>query len=502
MLSEIFSLLCTKISIDYLEESEPIVDDDESEDFSDEDCYCETIGFSTIDATSTVLSQVCSTWNNVLSNSTYAWSTIHVQLRIEDEPPLSWVFAQDMRKIGNALTCALNRSEGLPLHVSLNYHWEGDACMRPEVLAILRCLLGQNHRWKTADIRLAVEPKNHQVLSQLCAPMPTLEALTFSLKHLGSAAGANEINNFFCQTPALRTATFRCPQAFQRSKLNWADLHTIEIEVLGLGIQMSHIKKVLSQCKALRSLTWSSIVDNSANDDTHPVVLPITAFRGSRDIATFLPHFLLPDISIFDLTISYAYSDEDVFPESLDGYRSVITSLHVNSRRVMGRGHSVETIFAQLGSFPALNSLELGQYSAYNEPASDFGKIPRRFPKLKKLSCSISGDVTASILNNILSLLEAFKRPTGVESSLLSFPILRTVHLHFLTAYLDEERRSMLRTIRDNGLCLEVRDKLGLLNLSGSNESWHMFKLSNTTVTLVVLVHVFGTDDLTLVHFR
>lgn len=76
-----------------------------------------------------------------------------------------------------------------------------------------------------------------------------------------------------------------------------------------------------------------------------------------------------------------------------------------------------------------------------------------------------------SVLNNILSLLEAFKRTAGVEAPLLGFPFLRIVHLHFLTARLHEEQRSMLRIVRDSRLRLEVRDDLGLLNLSGPNES-------------------------------
>jgi len=470
LLSEIFSLLCTEIFIEYTEQGQPIVDDDRSEGFSEEDCDYEAIGFSKINAAPAVLSHVCSTWNDVLINSIPLWSTISVQIRIEDELPPPLTFARDMRKIGNALACVLGRSEDLPLHVSLNYSREGDAEIRPEILSIFACLLSQTHRWKAADLRLAIHPRDHQVLLQLCTPMPALETLSFSLKHLDSTGEANGINNFFCQTPVLRTATFRCPQAFRRSKLMWADLHTIVIEIPGWGVHMpsiSYFKSILSQCKALRSLTWNTMVYNLEGGESHPVVLPITTFKGNRDIIAFLPHVLLPDINTFDLTILYAHSEESVFPGRLDGYRSIITSLHVTPRSLEDGGYSVETMFAQLGSFPALNSLKIGQYSIRDGPARDFGEIPRHFPKLKKLSYVISGGLTTSILISVLSLVEAFKRPAGVESSLGDFPVLRTVNLHFLTTYLDEEQLSMLRAVKDRRLCLEVRDDLGLLDFSG-----------------------------------
>jgi len=474
LLSEIFSLLCKGIFIDYMEQREPLVDDDESESFSEEDRDYETIGFSRIHATSAVLSQVCSTWNNILSNSTFAWSTISIHLGIEEDPPLALIFAQDMRKIENALTCVLGRSEGLPLHVSLSYYQEGDAEITPEILSIFAHLLGHIHRWKTANLRLSIAPRDQQVLSQLCAPMLALETLSFSLNHLASTSEANGINNFFCQTPVLRTVTFSCPQAFQRSKLMWANLHTIEIEIPGRGTQMpsiSYVKSILSQCKALRSLTWNTILYTPEDSDIYPVVLPITTFKGNRDTVAFLPHVVLPDINTFDLTIPYAHSDasESVLPGGLDGYRSIITSLHVTPG-FEGGGYSVETMFSRLGSFPALNSLKVGQYNVQDGLACDFSEMPRRLPKLKELSYRISGEVSTSALGDVLSLVEAFKRPTGVETSLGNFPSLRIVHLHFLTAYLDEEQRSMLRAIRDRRLCLEVRDDSGLLDLSGSNE--------------------------------
>jgi len=249
LLSEIFSLLCKGTLIDYAERREPVVDNDQSERFSDGDCDYETIGFTKTIAPSAVLSQVCSTWSNVLSNSTFAWSTISVRLEIEEDPPISWMFAQDMRKIGNALACALGRSEGLPLHFSpLKYFQGGDIEIRPGISSILACLLSQNHRWKSADLCLAIGPRDQRVFSQLCAPMISLKTLSFSLNPLASTGEANGINSFFCQTPVLRTVTFSCPQAFRRSELMWNDLRTIEIEIPAWVKQIpsiSYVKSIL-----------------------------------------------------------------------------------------------------------------------------------------------------------------------------------------------------------------------------------------------------------------
>lgn len=133
---------------------------------------------------------------------------------------------------------------------------------------------------------------------------------------------------------------------------------------------------------------------NPEDSDTRPAVLPIATFKGKPDMVAFLPHVLLPDIDICDLTIPYAHSDESLFPGSLDGYRSIITSLHVTpSSFKRGGGYSVETMLARLGSLPALKSLKVAQLStnAHDGPAYHFGKILRHFPKLKELSYSISG---------------------------------------------------------------------------------------------------------------
>jgi len=457
LLSEIFSI--TEISIEYLERREPIIYEDKPNDFDEH----QTVSYSTVDATPAVLSQVCSTWNNLLSNSTLPWSNISLHISSAEIQAPRHTSVRDMRTVENALTYVLGRSKDSPLYVTLGCFQYGFEPMKAELGSVLVRLLSQCHRWKTADVCFDLEHSEYQFLTRLSDPMPALEALSFSLDYRSNVDGAVKSKDFFCQTPALRTVTFASPKAFQQSTITWAGLHSFSVYARGFSdfYSISHIINVLSQCNALRSLAWYGDFLGS-HENTHPVILPITSLKGNSNLQSLLPHVLLPDMKTFHLIVPHATLFNHILSHYLRTYWDVITALHV-PYEMHSKGTSVETMFTQLGSFPALQSLELC-HRALDGPACHFDKIRDRFPKLEKLSYTIWETVTSSILRDVLSLLKAFGQPVGEGISAYVFPVLQRVHLKFPSVSLDDEHCSMLRSIEATELHLEVRDKNGLVN--------------------------------------
>lgn len=446
LLSEIFYLVCDDIDLSY----------SESEAYGSNYSGCRIVSNTVLSIPPLVLSQVCSTWNGLVNHGTSMWSKLSLSFALMTYQVKDDSFITGMQRIGYALACIFSRAGNAPLGVHLGcYNDRSEKELEPDLRFVLARFLGQKHRWKSTSI--CFTPKSP---IQLCGPMPALETLKFSVGSAPRAAAPldAQVGHIFLEAPALRTVTFCSFEAFSRTRIFWASLHTLAFEIPDHEAELSssQLMAVLMQCKSLRTLIWSARMGQMRSDH-EPVILPVTSLVAGLTADYLLPHVALPNIQNLTITVP----NRNGLTSVQERFRDMITTLELS-----GPGDFTEPMLAQLGSFPEVQTLIVAHVGR-GGLTCDLQEIPLRFPKLKFLSYKITASASYfhSILSRVVRLIKAFEQSrdgSGGFPSQKIYSVLQKVELQgFEYESLSEEQQLMLRGVTDSGLVLEVPGKGG-----------------------------------------
>lgn len=303
--------------------------------------------------------------------------------------------------------------------------------------------------------------------------MPILESLSFSLEDSRRPILTSTRDDcYFSLAPSLRSVVIHSNLALERLQIKWTDIHTLTFggRWADESPSMSSVKRILSKCKSLHTLNWEvDLEEDEGGSITDPVVLSVLSIAGNENIAELLPHVLLPRLQTFDLVAQLPYhSTGKSFLSIFDGYRSKITSLTApctGLNRILGRTHSIESAFAELGSLPALQKLMLAHRSR-DSPVPNIAEIPHCFPMLKSLTYEM---LETNSADSVFSLLRAFHRPgiVGDGSSGGDVPVLLAMHLKLPRVRMNEDQILALKGFKAGGSLklLRVQDQTGYLDL-------------------------------------
>jgi len=189
LLSEVFSR-CTETVIFCSDPEDDPESDSESGSEPDSEIalHLNERTIQTFHVPAAALCQVCTTWNSILSSSSFAWSRISLFMDVaslykDDGSIIEWAREK--------LEAALKRSKESPLYVSVNMvHLAKafvDSRADDEYIMLLGLLFKDSHRWKAVELDLGdTYPYIGAMIAQtLSHSMPQLQSFTMSIhQHL------------------------------------------------------------------------------------------------------------------------------------------------------------------------------------------------------------------------------------------------------------------------------------------------------------------------------
>jgi len=412
-----------------------------------------------VKALSTVLSQVCTTWNSILSlpSSSFAWSTISLTLTAT-HPDVDKHYEKHLQQTYRSVEGALARTGSSPLHVSINYREHG----RLDCLGVMERLLQESQRWETAKLDLwypAGSPTNTTLSTKLSSPMPLLHrlGLTF-IREEHSLPGA------FTKSPMLRHAVLN-GIAFMQIRLPWNQLRSLEVTAEycenSEWPDLTVVKEILSECSnSLHALTWSCPVLYTAETDGYPVKIPNTLLSGDARLLSLVPSLSMERLKAVKLSLKPRWGTS-IDSRKLDPIYHRITVMHITTYQ----GNMESMVFA-LGELPKLRALTLrvdnwGSHFHTDGDVQQNEAIERQFPKLMKLSWEVVQETSADAMPDVLLMFRTFQQRMLPNNSDFSVP--RFLDIKFFKDQLSEEHLLILRDLKGRDLRLTVADKNGIV---------------------------------------
>ena len=370
-----------------------------------------------------VLCQVCTTWNSILSTSSFAWSRISLSMDVaslykDDGSIIEWAEEK--------LEAALARSGEFPLRFSVNMaHLAKDFVdYRADVAytRLIDLLFKDSHRWKAAELDLEDDHSDLGLMisEALTYPMPWLQSFTMLIsKKLAMKSIVQRSPS--CDSPSLQHLSINPYGLLLLSPPQWSQLHSLAL--IGPSDSLAPLSQafdVLAACASLTVLRWDCpLTENKDERDRSPVLMPrIQALDVSDTFNPLIPYLSFPHLADFHFHTRYrSYFNQDFtdLAQRLDVVRDKITSLAVNFPEGHGAFH-IADVWKSLGHLPEVKHLSL-RHIPVAEIHSDnrFSDSSQRFPKLQSLSYNLLdlglGRSTDYAIPGVLALVRAFSHP-------------------------------------------------------------------------------------------
>jgi len=457
----------------------------------------------TLDVPAAVLCQVCTTWNSVISTSSFAWSRISLSLNVtslyqDDGDIIRWARAK--------LAAALARSGQSPLYASfrLRYLSEdfsmGDTSKEYE--SLVSAVFQESHRWKAVELEMRDDHFGlHSIIvDTLSRPMPLLQSISISLNGniLASASGHVGI----CNAPLLRHVDLNL---FEFDDLEipivpWSQLHSLEVKAKSkTPFPFQQAISVLAACSSLELLRWSCPLTEDESNRSSVLLSQLQTLDADETFNPLMPYLTFPHLCDFRFHIAYCWTQSFDLAQQLDAVRPIVTSLKVNYLGGIDTLHTAD-VWRMLGNFPEVKSLSLRHILPLKmEPPSGFFDGPQRFPKLQSMSYilieRISRPSPDDVTTGILKLVDSFRNSVGgVQGGV--FPTLRNFMICFEVfpdkkdAFMSKKDVRILREFAASGLDFEVYR--GDSNFSRSNFSDDDYVTDKTILISSVLSDLEG----------
>ena len=486
LLSEVFSH-CTETVISCSDPDEESDSDSESGSEPDSEIALRlnerTV--QTFHVPAAVLCQVCTTWNSILSSSSFAWSRISLSMDVislykDDGSIIEWAREK--------LEAVLLRSGESPLYLFVNMiHLVKDfvdSRADDEYTKLLDVLFKDSHRWKAVELDLEdTYPYLGAMIAQtLSHSLPQLQSLTMSIPQHSEIQHAAS-----CDVPLLQHLTINL-YAFRGLALpQWSQLHSLAVVDQSDTLQVAPFLRtidLLAACTSLTVLRWDCPLENYKEEgDRLPVPMSrIQTLDVSDTFNPLIPYLTFPHLAHFHFQTRYrsnqGFTD---LTQRLDVVRTMITSLAVNF--IEGHGtFNITDIWKSLGYFPEVKLLSLKQIAPVLEDQSGnrISDGSQHFPKLRSLSYNSldlkGGRSPNSAIPGVLALVKRFWLPKqkserdplvaadGLQAR--TFPVLRNLVIRSVALgyrakdamILSEDDVQILREFRAAGLDIVVQD--------------------------------------------